>query len=154
MPHISCRAWIPSYTAHTRVVFMGTGLLGRSQSAPMLCYAKQCCFPNKLYFISKPAEQSLDRVSLSEGSGPWSPFLSPVTLSLVRGPLRNHLVPFDTTNKSNAAYPDPAPPPEVRDAEPPAASRRLFTSRHRVRRTEAEELLFYSSFQKWNLIIS
>ena len=40
------------------VAFMGTDyFLKHSQNTQMLCYAKQCCFPNKLYFMSKRAEQ-------------------------------------------------------------------------------------------------
>lgn len=42
-----------------------TYFLKHSQNTQILCYAKQCCFPNKLCFMSKPAEQGLDRVSLS-----------------------------------------------------------------------------------------
>lgn len=88
------------------VFFMGTDyFLKHSQNTQILCYAKQCCFPNKLYFMSEPAEQGLDRVSLSESNEPCSLFLSPVHFVSTTGPLKTHLVPFDTTNMANTADP-------------------------------------------------
>lgn len=96
------------------VVFMGTGyFLKHSQNTQMLCYAKQYCFPNKLYFMTEPAEQGLDRVSLSESNEPWSLFLSPVHSVSSTGPLKTHLVFFDTTNTTNTA--DPNPEPQLED---------------------------------------
>lgn len=91
-------------------LFMGTDyFLKHSQNTQILCYAKQCCFPNKLYFMTEPAEQGLDRVSLSESNEPRSLFLSPVNSISSTGPLKTHLVPFNTTNTTNTAYPKPQP---------------------------------------------
>lgn len=50
--------------------------------------------------MTKPAEQGLDRVSLSESNETWSLFLSPVQFSKTGAP-KTHLVSFDTTNMSN-----------------------------------------------------
>lgn len=83
--------------------------LQHSQNTQMLCYAKQYCFPNKLCFMSQPAEQGLDRVSLSGSTEPWSLFLSPAHSVSSAGPLKTHLVSFDTTNIPNSADPDPDP---------------------------------------------
>lgn len=89
---------------------MGTDyFLKLSQNTQILCYAKQRCFPNKLYFMTEPAEQGLDRVSLSESNEPWSLFLSPVRSVFSTGPLKTHLVSFDTTNTTNTADPTPEP---------------------------------------------
>lgn len=110
VPHVTCRAWIPSYTMYMCVVFMGTDyFLKHSQNTQILCYAKQFCFPNKLYFMTEPAEQGLDRVSLSESNEPWSLFLSPVYSVSSTGPLKTHLVSFDTTNVTNTADPNHEP---------------------------------------------
>lgn len=83
--------------------------LRHSPNTQMLCYAKQYCFPNKLCFMSEPAEQGLDRVSLSGSTEPWSLFLSPAHSVSSAGPLKTHLVFFDTTNMPNTADPDPDP---------------------------------------------
>lgn len=83
--------------------------LKHSQNTQMLCYAKQYCFPNKLCFMTKLAEQALDRVSLSESNEPWSLFLSPVHAVSSTGPLKTQPVSFDTTNTTNTADPNPQP---------------------------------------------
>lgn len=78
VPRVTCRAWMPSYIMYMCVAFMGTDYFPKhSQNTQMLCYAKQCCFPNKPCFMSEPAEQGLDRVSVSDSRGPCSLFLSP-----------------------------------------------------------------------------
>lgn len=93
---------------HTLCTFVSY-FLKHSQNTQILCYAKQCCFPNKLYFMTEPAEQGLDRVSLSESNEPWSLFLSPVHSVSSTGPLKTHLVSFDTTNMTNTADPNTEP---------------------------------------------
>lgn len=93
---------------HTLCTFVSY-FLKHSQNTQILCYTKQCCFPNKLYFMTEPAEQGLDRVSLSESNEPWSLFLSPVHSVSSTGPLKTHLVSFDTTNMTNTADPNTEP---------------------------------------------
>lgn len=110
MSHVSFSSMNTFIHTYMCVVFMGAGyFLKHSQNTQMLCYAKQYCFPNKLYFMTEPAEQGLDRVSLSESNEPWSLFLSPVHSVSSTGPLKTHLVFFDTTNTTNTADPNPEP---------------------------------------------
>lgn len=63
--------------------------------------------------MTEPAEQGLDRVSLSESNEPWSLFLSPVHSVSTTGPLKTHLVSFDTTNMTKTADPNPEPKPRI-----------------------------------------
>lgn len=82
---------------------MGTDyFLKRRQNTLILCYVKQRCLPNKLCFMTKPAEPGLDRVFLSESKVIRSYFLPPSALSLLyMSSKKIHLVSFDTTNTTN-----------------------------------------------------